>query len=741
MFSTNSRLTVGLVTSILTMSLVLLIVACSNDDDSGTHEDPITGTANQENAGDPHWIKLGDIPLDIVDLAIPFIADTHIDSGNSDYIEDNTKRAWDVVKDINNNFRSSPFAIHLGDMTNGNNTQYLVAFRQIFEDNYPGNDGGAIAGAADDDYDAYCDDTTENRIDIPVFPCIGNHDDPPFHYDSGKPYLDTDWWKAVHYISDRVGPPPYTVDRLDDHAYVVRYGKYVFIVLGSWAGSYNHEDKDAINLDKLKWLKRTLRENVGNSGLGVIICQHYGWEYFSTTGDWWDSNQRNLELRALLRNESYPSSQKSTPYNILAIMTGHNHGLETVTVSAGQDHHGNDINFYNFVSRSGGAEHHDKFGYSSMHLSANEMIIYDHELYTRTVTEHTRQITTAVMDEPDNFKWNIAYDTMDTAWLFPQAWNNSIMDSRPNTGSTEFGGGVASGDIDRNGEEESIDVVFAAIDSQPGAKRFYYRIGYNYGIQEDPPWSPRTFRSWGTIQYSPDISWDVKGAGADLADIDGNGVLDLVLMWVDDPPGGNTFRYIVGWNLDANGTATSWSEPVVGPVHGDVSQGAGVAVTDVDGDGYLDIICMAIDAPSGPNSFRYCVGFDIQVTDPLDTPEPSEWSGIIQAPFDLGYWSGGGGFDVADLDGNGQPEFIFVNLDDPEEENGFWCYIGWNIGVDGKATAWDDKVAFNRSGTPWWSAGAGFAIDEFYNFWGNPTDTLDFILMAVDDPTQGWSQH
>ena len=44
--------------------------------------------------------------------------------------------------------------------------------------------------------------------------------------------------------------------------------------------------------------------------------------------------------------------------------------------------------------------------------------------------------------------------------------------------------------------------------------------------------------------------WQVgNAAGLALADLDGNGLPEMVFMAYDDPDGGNSFRYRTGWDL------------------------------------------------------------------------------------------------------------------------------------------------------------------------------------------------
>jgi len=54
-------------------------------------------------------------------------------------------------------------------------------------------------------------------------------------------------------------------------------------------------------------------------------------------------------------------------------------------------------------------------------------------------------------------------------------------------------------------------------------------------------------------------------------------------MAYDNPGGQNNFRYKIGWNLDANGIASSWSFLTMVDGLGWEGQGAGIAIHNLDG--------------------------------------------------------------------------------------------------------------------------------------------------------------
>ena len=191
------------------LALFLLVIACDNilDPEQGQE----LGSANQDDYGTPHHIYIASVPDDQTSVKFGLITDTHIDASYAGKVAkssypyyDYRYRDTDHVKRNRTTITGLNVAayhagchgiIHLGDMVNDNNTQNLVAFRQLYENDYPGYDAGAIAGVGDDHHQAY---SQGYRINKPVFPTLGNHDS-PYYNDS-----PTDWQKAASYIRDRI---------------------------------------------------------------------------------------------------------------------------------------------------------------------------------------------------------------------------------------------------------------------------------------------------------------------------------------------------------------------------------------------------------------------------------------------------------------------------------------------------------------------------------------------------------
>lgn len=206
-----------------------------------------------------------------------------------------------------------------------------------------------------------------------------------------------------------------------------------------------------------------------------------------------------------------------------------------------------------------------------------------------------------------------------------------------------------------------------------------------------------------------------------MADIDGNGVPDLLIMSVDAPQGADSFWYWVGWNMDANGQVASWSPLMVQTGLGHDNSGGGAALGDIDKNGRQDLILMSIDNPGGPNKFWYRIGRNLD-----QSGIAASWTGNIAAPFYVGDLSAGGGASLADVNGNGKPDLVLIDIDSPQGPNSFWCYIGWDIDINGNVVSWS---SFTGPSLGNMTSGGGTAIGDI-----DKNRILDLLLMAIDNP-------
>lgn len=219
----------------------------------------------------------------------------------------------------------------------------------------------------------------------------------------------------------------------------------------------------------------------------------------------------------------------------------------------------------------------------------------------------------------------------------------------------------------------------------------------------------------------PGAGWDGEGAGIDVYDLNGNGAPEVLLMAYDAPPGQNTFRYKIGWDVDNLGRTSNWSNLVLENGVGWDGQGAGLKLFNLDSNARPEMVLMAYDAPPGPNNFRYKIGWNLSTAGTTGV-----WTGPIQIP-GVGWDAQGAGADLVNLDNNPRPEMVFVAYDSPPGANTFRYMVGWNLNTAGVATNWTGPFLIGGAG--WEGQGAGVTIA---NLDGNARPEM--VLMAYDNP-------
>src|SRR4030081_2074707 len=224
------------------------------------------------------------------------------------------------------------------------------------------------------------------------------------------------------------------------------------------------------------------------------------------------------------------------------------------------------------------------------------------------------------------------------------------------------------------------------------------------------------------------FSFENQGAGAAVADLDGDGRPELIVFMIDNPAGQNQGYYRVGRKLDVGGVVTGgWGEwtpiPDWFPFE---NQHGGVAVADLDGDGQPELIVFMIDNPAGQNQGFYRVGRKLDANGIVT----AGWSGWQQVPDWFSWENQSGSITVADL-GTGTPDIIVYQVDNPPGLNQGFYKIGKELDVNG-------HVAANADGPVWslWSllpkwfsfenAGGGVAVMQV-------DGKHKLIAMFVDD--------
>lgn len=262
------------------------------------------------------------------------------------------------------------------------------------------------------------------------------------------------------------------------------------------------------------------------------------------------------------------------------------------------------------------------------------------------------------------------------------------------------------------------DMILMAYDAPDRDNSFRYRVGLNLNASG-------VASTWlGGFVQVPGVGWEGQGAGAAVADLDGNGRPELILMAYDNPSQANNFRYRVGWNLDAQGRASNWTSHAQVPGVGWEGQGAAVVIGQIDGNPRPDMIFMAYDNPSRDNSFRYRLGFNVNAAG------NASWSSkFIQVP-GVGWEGQGAGAALVNLDSNPRPDLILMAYDAPDRDNTFRYRVGFNLDTRGVAQSW--QAGFQTiAGVGWEGQGAGLAVTCLD---GNAR--ADWIVMAYDNPSR-----
>ena len=275
----------------------------------------------------------------------------------------------------------------------------------------------------------------------------------------------------------------------------------------------------------------------------------------------------------------------------------------------------------------------------------------------------------------NNFWYKVLYDIDENGYYSKES---SIL-SISTEGWENSGGDIALCDLNNNG---ILDMVLLCTDKPTTAGRAYRWYYVAYDLKPDGH-----YNSLSSLNTLDELGFFYDGAGIDICDINKNGTPDLLMMVYDAPEGENSFRYQIAFDLQSNGNYLSLSPVYEVPGLGHDGDGAGVAVGDIDNNGTLDILFMALDAPSGKDKFVYEILPDIDkygnsYAKPIYTPRfPDSLS-----PCDTGQ---GAACSLYDLDNNGFLDAIFVAIENIKGKSNSWKYVtGHNLNKQGVPMCW-----------------------------------------------------
>lgn len=291
-------------------------------------------------------------------------------------------------------------------------------------------------------------------------------------------------------------------------------------------------------------------------------------------------------------------------------------------------------------------------------------------------------------------------------------------------GDQTDGGGSKIGDVDGSG---SPDRLVSWVDDPSGGNTIYYRIGWSLSASTGEPSSSSL-----TKTAFSGVGDSTAGLGSALGTaIDGDGNQELVLAWIDDPSGSNTIYYRVGWDLDSFGNPSFWSTTKTVATIGHETQGAGTCLTNLDSNADPELVVTWIDNPSGANSLLYKIGYNLD-----SNGNAASWSSTITQG-SVGDENQGAGVTCTDLDENGATDLVFGFVDNPSGDNRMYYRIGFNPGSDGSTSDWREREAPGANdGIGFETQGMGLGSGEVDN---EGIDEMTFTF--VDNPSGGNSVH
>jgi Domain of unknown function (DUF1929)/FG-GAP-like repeat len=227
------------------------------------------------------------------------------------------------------------------------------------------------------------------------------------------------------------------------------------------------------------------------------------------------------------------------------------------------------------------------------------------------------------------------------------------------------------------------------------------------------------------------VSLQNQGANVAVADLDGDGIPELIVLRVDHaPPAANRAFYRIGRKLDATGAPQGGWEPWIEiPKWGAAeNQGAGIAIANLGTSGACLVVFQVEHVEPGPNRGLYRIGRKLDAKGAVT----GGWSPWQEVPNWISWRDQGAAIAVHDLDGDGIPELVVLHIDDfhtnhPQRPNKAFYRVGRQLDDNGLVANWEDWLEVDWFS--WFNQGAGIALADLDGD-GRP----ELVTFQIDSP-------